>query len=133
MNSTDSRFSIGTIVCIFIGALICVLHGALNGLFSAVSVRDAFRILSDGCFVSGVLLSGVGLLSRMGSAGAYDIFGYGWKVLWSHFTPAKPAESYYEYKTDREQLRKPYLKCAIHSGVAFLALSVIWFALYMLV
>lgn len=133
MNSTDSGFSIGLVICISIGAVICLLHGVLNGLFAAAGAKDAFRMLSDGCFVSGALLAGTGLLSWMGSVGAYDIFGYGWKVLLSHFASSKAAESYYEYKADRERLRKPCLKCAIHSGIAFLALSAIWFALYMLV
>jgi hypothetical protein len=67
------------------------------------------RDISDGCFVSGMIFTGMGMLLWVSSTGFFDIFGYAMKSLLVLFSPLKkPGEHphYYEYKCEKEEKRK---------------------------
>lgn len=89
--------------------------------------------LIDGCFVSGVLIGGAGVMAFCSSRGAFDIFGYGIMYGVSLILPVGKnpwlsngnRESYYDYRErKREKKRKPFGAMLIIGGV-YLALSVL--------
>ena len=56
---------------------IAVAAAALRGGFSAPDAKAGFQAWSDGFFIAGVLVGGVGLLSFAASDGLFDIIRYG--------------------------------------------------------
>lgn len=91
------------------------------------------RFLSDGFFVSGLLLTGFGGLVWVSTTGFFDIFSYGFKSLLVLFSPLKKPhehEKFYEYKVAKDAKRgkaKPFLLVV---GLACIALSLICLMLY---
>lgn len=91
------------------------------------------RYLSDGFFVAGLVLTGLGALVWISTTGFFDIFSYGFKSLLVLFSPLRrPSEHqhYYDYKQEKDAKRGKPLYFLLIVGVACLALSVILLALY---
>ena len=109
-------------------ALLCALIMAwARGAFSA-DMKTAFGLLSDGLMVSGMILAGIGGLSYAASKGAYDAFGYAFSrfSLHSLFTTRqtyKSPESFYEYKSQKNENRRPWSPVLLITGLGALALS----------
>lgn len=109
-------------------ALVCALIMAwARGAFSADS-QTAFGLLSDGFMVPGLILAGVGGLGYAASKGAYDAFGYAFSrfSLHSLFTTRQTyriPESFYEYKCQKDENRRPWSPAALITGLCALALS----------
>ncbi len=109
-------------------ALACALIMAwARGAFSA-DIQGAFGLLSDGFMVSGLILAGIGALGYAASKGAYDAFGYAFSrfSLHSLFTTRqtyRTPESFYEYKQQREEGRRPWSPVMLITGLCALALS----------
>lgn len=104
------------------------------GIFGADSAKAVLGMLSDGAFVSGVLLSGIAGLSFAASKGMYDVFGYGIGTLKSHFDlkKNKRAESLYDYKQKKDAERRGWLKETLFVGLGFLALAGIFLVVYII-
>lgn len=101
---------------------VLVLWG--RGLFNGTqSAAEVWGILSDGFLLPGVLMAGIGALSWISQEGLFDIFGYGWLTLVSHFDHTKERESYYDYKVRREEKRSGWLWQMLAVGLCCLALS----------
>lgn len=109
-------------------ALLCALIVAwARGAFSA-DVQTALGLLSDGFLVSGLILAGVGGLGYAASKGAYDAFGYAFTrfSLHSLFTTRqtyRQPESFYEYKQEKDQNRRPWSPVMLITGLCALGLS----------
>lgn len=91
------------------------------------------RFLSDGFFVSGVLLTGLGGLVWVSSTGFFDIFSYAFKSLLVLFSPMKKPhehEKFYEYKLAKEAKRSKPLYFLLVVGLACVALSLVCLMLY---
>ena len=108
--------------------LVCALIMAwARGAFSA-DRQTAFGLLSDGFMVSGLILAGVGGLGYAASKGAYDAFGYAFSrfSLHSLFTTRQTyriPESFYEYKCQKDENRRPWSPAALITGLCALAIS----------
>ncbi len=109
-------------------ALACALVTAwARGAFTS-DVKTAFGLLSDGFTVSGLILAGLGGLSYAAAKGAYDAFGYAFSrfSLHSLFTTRQTyriPESFYEYKCQKDENRRPWSPIALITGLCALALS----------
>ena len=109
-------------------ALACALIMAwARGAFAA-DMKTFFGLLSDGFMVPGLLLAGAGGLSYAASKGAYDAFGYAFSrfSLHSLFTTRQTyriPESFYEYKSQRNENRRPWSPVPLIIGLCALALS----------
>ncbi len=115
------------------GALIAWGAAAARGLKAGVGTEMALRYWSDGCFVSAILLGGLGALTWISTTGIFDIFSYGFSSLIMLFTPfRKPKDqmTFPDYKTYREEKRKPARFELLAAGLFFLALSVVLLLLY---
>ena len=117
-------------------ALVAVLLIAyFRGAFSASDVKEAFGTLSDSCLIVGVMLSGVGGLDFAASRGAYDSLGYVVSRFSLHSllpTGKKDAkaDTLYDYKTQKDRKGRTWSPPILVSGLAALAMSAVFLALY---
>lgn len=116
------------LICLVVALLICVaviLYEMENTQWELV------RMLCDGCFVSGILLTGFGLLAWIASFHGFAALGYAWYLLTRAMSPSKARFeerlSYLEYVQTHS--KKKSSKCVLVTGVVFLALSLVflWF------
>ena len=120
---------------VVVTAAICVSWG--RGLFSAPDFKTSCGMLSDGFFVPGAVLIGLGGLRYAASKGAYDAFAYAFSrfSLHSLFTTRqtyREPESLYEYKQRRQERERPWSPEMIFSGLASVAISGLFLLLYVL-
>lgn len=103
---------------------------------TAQAPKDEQRLmtsLSDGCFITGVLLAGVGFLTWISSTGFFDMLYYGCqslKVFVMPFKAPKKPKAFYDYKTERATKRKKPLNTVLLVGLAYLALAALFTMLY---
>ena len=108
-----------------IGAVIA-LTVAMNQGLGGVGSAWSLRALSDGCFVTTVLMGGMGALVWVSTTGFFDIFTYAGKSLLVLFSPMKQPEKlkkFYEYKADKDEKRKKADFTLLIVGAAYLLLS----------
>ena len=116
-----------------VGALFAWGAAAARGLKTGVGTAMALRYWSDGCFVAAVLIGGVGAMTWISTTGLFDIFAYGFSsviVLFTPFRKPRDQKSFYDYKTFREEKRRPARFELLIAGVFFLALSILFLVLY---
>ena len=116
-----------------IGLAIALAVAAYRGLFGGSGPAQKLSALCDGCFVPGLLMTCVGLLSFCAKNGAFDIFSYGVKSLKVLFTPFGKVENhprYYDYKQEKEAQRGKAHWSLTVIGLCFLAASLVFLALY---
>ena len=107
------------------GLALAVIIAAVRGVFTADSAKEILLSLTDGSFVSAILLLGVGLLLYSGNGGTFDMLAYGTKTLFSVFQSdqkRKERESFAEYRARKSETPKPVLPFLI-AGLFCLALS----------
>ena len=115
-----------------IGAVITVSVAMGQGLGS-VGAAMAMRTLSDGCFVTTILLGGMGIRVWVSTTGFFDIFTYAGKSLLVLFSPMKQPEKlkkFYEYKVDKDEKRKKADFTLLIVGAMYLLLSFAFLGLY---
>ena len=91
------------------------------------------QYLSDGCFVTGMLLLGAGALTWIGGSGFFDIFGYGVRSLPMLFTPFKGPKryaTYYDYKEAKARRRGGPLYFLLICGAVFLLAAAVCLGMY---
>ncbi|MBE5781743.1 MAG: DUF3899 domain-containing protein [Clostridiales bacterium] len=137
MKSKKNERNLGTWVqyvsAIFVGLVIAVPVALLQGFSFGQAAYLNARYLSDGFFVAGMLIAGIGGMVWISSTGFFDIFSYGFHsilVLFSSLKNPKDHEKYYDYKTMREEKRGKPLYFLVIVGVLFLLLAVGCLALY---
>ena len=103
---------------------ICLLRGLGRGLTTA----QTFNCLCDGFFVTGVWMTGIGVLMAISSGtDFFDMLSYGVKSLGVMFTPFKSPKNhprYYDYKQQRKEKRTGPKWYLVYAGAVLLALSV---------
>ncbi|MBR6186346.1 MAG: DUF3899 domain-containing protein [Clostridia bacterium] len=112
------------LIAFFSGAAAGVLIALLRGLGGGKTAQQNAALLSDGFFVAGVMLAGVGaLLLISGKTDFFDMFAYGFKSLAVLFTPFKnPGKHprFYEYKKQRQEKRKAPPPFLLFAGLALI-------------
>ena len=123
--------------------LVLMAVGVLLALLVAFNNRNMgypiTQLLSDGFFVSGVLIFGSGVIAFAGTKGTFDVMGYGIKLAaapifsWmfppdSDFAKKEDFMEYRERKESKRKSPKPLLK----AGATLLALALVFFAAYYL-
>lgn len=89
--------------------------------------------LSDGFFVAGLMMAGVGALVLVASTGFFDMFSYAFHSLLVLFTPLrnpKNHETFYEYKMARDHKRAASMTAIFAVGVVYLLVSLLCLFLY---
>lgn len=70
------------------------------------NLKFVLNIVSDGFFVSGVLVGGIGLLILISGEGVFDILSYGFGILLKAFSRKEDHESFRDYKLRKMGERK---------------------------
>lgn len=85
-----------------VGALIVLIVCWSEGLFLGPELQKAYRIICDGCFISSVLLIGIGLMCMISNEGIFDVLSYGVINIFRIFHPSNKVfserESFYDYR-----------------------------------
>ncbi|MBQ8719743.1 MAG: DUF3899 domain-containing protein [Clostridia bacterium] len=115
-----------------VGLLVAFLVAAGQGLFSASSPPILYSILSDAFFIPGILILSAGALVWIASTGFFDSLAYALSAAAHSLLPFPKAEkkSYYDYKCERSKKRSAAPRAFLYTGVAFVALSLLFLALY---
>ena len=120
-------------VCIGVALLITVAVFWSKGFFTD-SAAVNIQILSDGFFVSGIVVSAVAGLLFVGGEGMFISLGFVFRNVVLTFIPGgrKKHERYADYRARKlEGLKKEGDHCILVTGLSFLALgvlfSVIWY------
>lgn len=92
------------------------------------------RLISDGCFVGGVLLAGIGALVWISNAGGFSALSYAvYLIKRKRFSSEQKFEerlSYVEYVQVFGEKEKSRPGCIITTGLAFIAASCVFLILY---
>lgn len=117
-------------------ALAAVMIARYQGLDAAQTLSMNARFLSDGCFVVGLLMTGVGLLTWVSTTGFFDMLSYGViygvrAVVGLFGGSRKPNDqTFYDYKMAKEEKRGAAQYAILVSGIVFIALSVVFLMTY---
>ncbi|MBO7384716.1 MAG: DUF3899 domain-containing protein [Clostridia bacterium] len=114
------------------GLLAAALTAWRQGILDAASPKESYRILCDACFIPGVILCGVGLMSLIAYGGFFDIFSYGFKSVVWFFKPLreKKKKKYYDYRMEKEARRQKPRYYILKVGLVFMLLAVIFLILF---
>lgn len=120
------------LIAIVVGLFISLMTFLAQGLFLGPDTQQSYRILSDGFFLSGVLLAGTGLLSWIAGKGQFTGIRYlghwlGTTLGWGY--PKKRPMGYYEYRQQQSQ-RSIGSGFLLLPGLGFLALAVVFLLLF---
>lgn len=136
-NKSGKEMRIGYIVSITlcVAAVIAVVFW--KEVFSLKDAKSVFGALSDAFLIPGALFAGVGGLSRLGAAGAYDSFGYLFSRfalhnIWVTGSRRKKYDSLYEYKQKKDEKGRRWLPYVLWTGVGALAISVVMLIVYLI-
>ena len=113
-------------VSVGVGAIAFLICAATWNLFGQTDFLTIVKILSDCFFLPGVLLVGMALIGWVSSKGTFDIFGYSFRGLVGLFKTEsyyQRQESFYDYRTKRDESRKPFNKPLMICGLIFLAIG----------
>jgi hypothetical protein len=97
-------------------------------LFEQEDPLSVLRVMADCCTVPAVLYIGIALLGWVGSKGMFDLFGYSISGLFRLFSKdayKKPAETFYDYQTRKNEDRKPFNWPMLIVGLVFFLLALI--------
>lgn len=133
MISEKKNWLLKYAVCIGVALLITVAVFWSKGFFTD-SAAVNIQILSDGFFVSGIVVSSVAGLLFVGGEGMFIGIGFVLRNVVLTFIPGgrKKHERYADYRARKlEGLKKEGDHCILVTGLSFLALgvlfSVIWY------
>lgn len=96
-----------------------------QNIFGQEKASDVYRILSDSFFVSGVLLTGAGLLVFVSNNGIFDMLSYGittFFVARKKDVKDRKYKDYYEYKQSKSERKRSFAYLLI-VGLALLAIA----------
>lgn len=119
-------------VCSLCVGLLIALGVLVANSFWTVGKPDIFRLLSDACITSAVLVGGVGALVYVSGKGTFDMLAYGFLHFFDLFRPNARNPLYrdfYDYKQKKGERQRPVGHMLIVGIVFFLLswiFSVIW-------
>jgi len=115
---------------------VALLIARYQGLAAENALALNARHLSDGCFVVGLVMTGVGLMTWVATTGFFDMLSYGVQYGVRAFVGLfggnrKPNDkSFYDYKMERDEKRSAAQYSVLISGIGFIALSVLFLVMY---
>ncbi len=124
------------IASLIVAVILLAFSVFTSGLFESENAKEAMHRLCDAFTAPGIVLVCVGSLSWASSKGAYDIFGYGVKMLWGWlpFTSVNMDNvSYYDYASEKAEKRKAWRLDMLLVGAVCLAVAVIFLIIYFLI
>lgn len=121
------------IVCGMIGFLVILFVFFYQHIFSAPNTKDIWRIISDACYLAGVLIFGSGVLVWVSNEGAFHMMSYGVKKVVNLFRKEENKSSmektYFEYHLAMQDEKK-HVKPILLVGGIYLILAIISTIIY---
>lgn len=126
MNQSIQRKYVEWLVCFLFALAVC----AAVILYEKGFVPwDLFRMACDGCFVAGVLLTGLGILVWVANFNGFTALGYAWYLLARKLSLSRSRFetrlSYLEYVQVHQQKTKSP-KCILVTGLVCIVLSFVF-------
>ena len=124
---------VGVLITLAVALAIALPVSVWRGFAWGQPVPLNCRYLSDGFFVSGMLLTGLGALIWISTTGFFDMMSYAMHsltVLFSTLKKPKDHESFYDYKTARDAKRGKPRFGILFAGVGCILISLLFLALY---
>ena len=125
---TFARYSITFLV----GCIMALLISLPRGGYSEPNLQIQMQIWSDSCFVSGVVLSCIGLIVVASNGGLFDMLGYSVILLVNVFLSSKVKRKYktfYDYRESKKEKKRSFAYILI-VGVFFIAVAGVFLILY---
>ncbi len=123
------HYIVTTTICLVLAALIVIYE--MKAFASDEKLPKEYLIaISDGCFVSGVIVGGLGALVLISGEGFFDLLAYGVGILLKSFSKNKNHESFIDYKQRKESERgniKIWFVAVV--GAAFILLGILFSAI----
>jgi len=137
INPEEKRkYLIGYIICgaVLIAGIVAMLF--VRQVFSQTDTKGIMSALSDSFLVPGVVMAGVGGLSKLASLGAYDSIGYLFSrfslhTFWVTGAKRKKYDSLYEYKQEKDKKGRSWLPYALWTGLCSCGISIIFLIIYL--
>ena len=133
-NSRLKQNLIKYTICIVVATALVFGVLAINEFFKQTELSQKFRYLCDAFFISGLFFVLFGTLFYLSDEGAFD--GIGWamksaiRVIFP-FVGAKDAETYKSYRDRKHSKQKAKgFSCVFFTGLAYIAVSVVFMILY---
>ena len=103
-------------------------------IFAQTEPLMIIKVLSDSFFLPGVLLVGASIFGWVASKGTFDMFAYTGRNFINVFKRDTyfKSQSYYDYKTKRDEKRKPFNLPRMLVGLGFLALGTLFTVIFMI-
>ena len=98
------------VVALAIGFVLSLAFAAMRGIGGAQTPAESAHKLSDGFFVVGVLMTGIGGLVAISTASDFfDLLAYGFRSALLFIAPIRremEKKSFYDYKLERQEKRQ---------------------------
>ena len=118
---------------IAVGVVLSLLIARTRGLSLQHPFALNARYLSDGFFVVGMVMTGIGTLMWVSTTGFFDMMSYGVRSLLVLFSPLKkPSEhqSFYDYKVARDEKRGKVRYGLLLTGIGHILMSLLLLGIY---
>ncbi|MBQ9151653.1 MAG: DUF3899 domain-containing protein [Clostridia bacterium] len=129
----DKKNLWSAVILAAVAMILFITCATLWGLFEQTEPLQTVRILADCCTIPAVLYVGITLIGWVGSKGTFDIFGYsigGLFRLLKRESYDNKQETFYDYRTKKDENRKPFNWPMLVVGLAFLLLAVVFSVIY---
>ena len=124
---------IGYAVTLIVALAIALPLAVYRGFVWENAIALNCRYLSDGFFVAGMMLTGLGALIWISTTGFFDMLSYGahsLTVLFSTLKKPQDHETFYDYKTARDAKRGKPRFSILFVGIGSVLASLLFLALY---
>lgn len=121
------------LITIIIGLVFTGLILLSKDIIFQENAKDVFHILTDSFFVTGVVLSGVGVIIFASNEGTFDMLKFGVIKFFDLFkrdmTKVK-YRTFYDYRVERLEHKQGF-GFMLLVGIGFIAISIIFLLLYL--
>ena len=121
------------IITSIVGIIIFIIIICVKAIWNAGETHIVMQILSDACFVPGVLLAGVGLIIFASNGGVFDMLTFAVIRIFDAFRKDcknRKYKDYYEYREAKKD-KKRSMAFMLIVGAIFIVLAVIFLIVYM--
>lgn len=120
------------LITFLVGAAIVVLVICLQKVWAQTTVQNVMTVLCNGFFISGVIVTGAGIIVFASNGGAFYMLGYAMRLLVDLFKrhkEDKKYKDYYDYQQQKQQKKHSFAFMLI-VGIGFLLISAVFLILY---
>ena len=133
MKDKTTRWTL--LVMASIACILFLVCATVWDLFGQTETLATLRIMADCCTVPAALYIGISLLGWVGSKGTFDIFGYSIGGLFRLFhrdAYTKSGETFYDYRTRKNEERKPFNLPMLVVGLLFLFIALVLTVIFLI-